>query len=426
MKIGMQTWGVDGDIRPFCALAGGLVAAGHKVTLAVTSIDKKNYSEFANALGFEIHHVDVPFPDYTERQNRMINFILESTVNTPVQAFILAAKTFNPLVDDMFAISKKLASENDLLINYFVCHTLAAAAEAENKKWITIYPAPCYIQSSFIPPTTFPNINPVFTRIFWTLTRGFLNFLFLKHANRIRKQSGLPIIESTVHQLWKSPWLNIIASSPVICDRAEDWDENIQYSGFLNLPEKVQKWKMPKELTEFLARGEPPVFMTFGSFNKIGLNNNIKLFIKSIEKTGKRAIIQSYWSEATDFPDSENIYKTDSLPHAQIFPHCSLIVHHGGAGTIQTSLLYGLPSVVVSHGFDHTYFAKALERNHAGYKPLNKMFAGSSKIASGINYISQNQHFRKNAKKLGDGIRVEKGVKKAVEMIEDFIKNNVK
>jgi len=29
MRIGIQTWGSDGDIRPFIALAGGLQAAGH-------------------------------------------------------------------------------------------------------------------------------------------------------------------------------------------------------------------------------------------------------------------------------------------------------------------------------------------------------------------------------------------------------------
>jgi sterol 3beta-glucosyltransferase len=42
--VGIQTWGSDGDIRPFVALANGLARAGHQVTLAVTSIDGKDYS----------------------------------------------------------------------------------------------------------------------------------------------------------------------------------------------------------------------------------------------------------------------------------------------------------------------------------------------------------------------------------------------
>ncbi len=36
MKIGIQTWGSDGDVRPFIALAAGLRAAGHDVTVAAT------------------------------------------------------------------------------------------------------------------------------------------------------------------------------------------------------------------------------------------------------------------------------------------------------------------------------------------------------------------------------------------------------
>ena len=38
MKIGIQTWGTEGDIRPFIALTGGLSAAGREVALAVTEI----------------------------------------------------------------------------------------------------------------------------------------------------------------------------------------------------------------------------------------------------------------------------------------------------------------------------------------------------------------------------------------------------
>jgi sterol 3beta-glucosyltransferase len=44
MKIGIQTWGSEGDIRPFIALAGGLTSAGHEVTLAVSGVKKMDFS----------------------------------------------------------------------------------------------------------------------------------------------------------------------------------------------------------------------------------------------------------------------------------------------------------------------------------------------------------------------------------------------
>jgi hypothetical protein len=36
-------------------------------------------------------------------------------------------------------------------------------------------------------------------------------------------------------------------------------------------------------------------------------------------------------------------------PYNTIFPRCAAIVHHGGAGTTQCSLMAGCPSVIVAH-----------------------------------------------------------------------------
>jgi UDP:flavonoid glycosyltransferase YjiC (YdhE family) len=57
MRIGIQTWGTEGDVRPFIALAGGLSAAGHDVTLAVTEITNQQFSAFGERMNFKIRHV---------------------------------------------------------------------------------------------------------------------------------------------------------------------------------------------------------------------------------------------------------------------------------------------------------------------------------------------------------------------------------
>ena len=46
MRIGLQTWGSEGDIRPFVALADGLNEAGHEVTLVITSVEHKDYAHW--------------------------------------------------------------------------------------------------------------------------------------------------------------------------------------------------------------------------------------------------------------------------------------------------------------------------------------------------------------------------------------------
>ena len=52
MKIGMQAWGSEGDIRPMVALGHGLVQRGHEVELVYTDIADRHYDAVAAALGF--------------------------------------------------------------------------------------------------------------------------------------------------------------------------------------------------------------------------------------------------------------------------------------------------------------------------------------------------------------------------------------
>jgi len=50
--------------------------------------------------------------------------------------------------------------------------------------------------------------------------------------------------------------------------------------------------------------------------------------------------------------EDPNIYKVNTIPYEHIFPHCSMVVRHGGAGTTQSSLKAEKPSVVVAHAGD--------------------------------------------------------------------------
>ena len=52
MRIGMQTWGSEGDIRPFVALGAALRTRGHDVELVYTEIADRRYEAIAASHGF--------------------------------------------------------------------------------------------------------------------------------------------------------------------------------------------------------------------------------------------------------------------------------------------------------------------------------------------------------------------------------------
>ena len=75
MKIGIQTWGSNGDIRPMLALAEGLTKAGHRVTLVVSRIDNQGYRGICDHMGIDYRQVpeniDFDMQDFAQRSFSM-------------------------------------------------------------------------------------------------------------------------------------------------------------------------------------------------------------------------------------------------------------------------------------------------------------------------------------------------------------------
>lgn len=58
------------------------------------------------------------------------------------------------------------------------------------------------------------------------------------------------------------------------------------------------------------------------------------------------------------------------LPHTWLFPHVSVVVHHGGPGTTGTGLRAGVPSVLVPHIGDQSFWARRVMELGVGPQPI--------------------------------------------------------
>ncbi len=50
MRVGIQGWGSEGDLRPLVALAARLRSEGHWPRLVLTSVEGKDYAQLCRAL----------------------------------------------------------------------------------------------------------------------------------------------------------------------------------------------------------------------------------------------------------------------------------------------------------------------------------------------------------------------------------------
>ena len=109
----------------------------------------------------------------------------------------------------------------------------------------------------------------------------------------------------------------------------------------------------------------------------------------------------------------------DDNDHSRVFPRCKLVVHHGGAGTTQTSMRAGVPSIAVEHGFDQTYWGKAIVA--AGVSPvlLHRRSVTPATLARAIAAALESKRLADNARRIALALNEEDGVAAAVRLVNE-------
>ena len=423
MRIGLQTWGSEGDIQPFIALAAGLTRAGHEVTLLVTDNVGRDYSGLAQRFGFrlvEVRNHNSPPPEEVERIWRQI-----IEVGNPIrQAELVMRHGFDPVMEDMFLAAKDLCATSDAVVGHFFVFPLRVAAEKSGVPMATVNIVHNCVPSSKISPPGLPDLGPWFYPLGWELVRSMVNRIFLPRVNALRKREGLAPDRDVMSQTWASERLNLIAVSPSICEAPADWGTRHNVCGFLNPPAGLSTEEPPDGLEEFLTTGEPPVYFTFGSMmlhNLDYIREAAATWTAVVRMVGCRAVFQLPWDNLSAFETDERVFKVQRSPYKKVFPKCSLVVHHGGAGTTQSSLLSGRPSVVVAHMSDQFFWGSELERiGVAGPTQLRKGLS-RERLAKSIAQVLACPNMGKRASEIGMAMSKENGVEVAIGLIESLL-----
>ena len=158
--------------------------------------------------------------------------------------------------------------------------------------------------------------------------------------------------------------------------------------------------------------------MTFGSMNAADPSSEetTRLFRDAAMLAGCRAIIQTGVRPADAVPP--NVLYLQQVEHQLVFPRCAAVVHHGGAGTSHAASRAGCPSIVVEHVTDQAFWGGVLHR--AGIAPalLHRRTVTAAVLASSIRTVLSSSVMRRKAREIGERMRQEDGVKRAVELIE--------
>ena len=418
MKIGLQTWGSDGDIRPFLALAGGLRARAHEVSLVVTSVDNKDYSSHCAAMDVALSQVGtLAYADETIRSIR--DRILATEVPLK-QIEIILEYFFNPVLSEMFDAAQQLCKEHDVVIGHSLHYPVQIATEKAGKPHVTVMFNHAGIYSKHSSIFGVPDIGKWMNPYWWKLFHFLMDRSIGTDVNRLRTKAGLPPARKIAETVWISKYLNLIAETSAIGRRQPDWPDYHQVCGVFTVPDKAEPWAPPDDLREFLASGPPPVYMTLGSMFSLDPSPEVvtETLVQAALLAGCRAIIQAPWDRISNIADEPRIYKITKAPHQHLFPRCSAVVHHGGAGTTHSATLHGCPSIVIEHFGDQMFFANELKRLGVAPGALHRRKLTAAKLASAIRVVLDSPDMKRTAAGLSARMQKEDGVQKAAELIE--------
>lgn len=427
MKIGIQTWGSEGDIRPFVALGAALTKRGHAVELIYTEIGERRYDEVAASLGFTARGVASPVVEDPERVFE-IGLKVINTRNQLQQGLIISRELLEPIVEPAYEAGLELARRSDLFIHHFILHPARAAADKAGTPQITVTFAHMLTPSRFIHPPETPRFGEWGNVLEWKLASFALNRTLPKDTNRFRTRVGLSPFDDLMRDGWPSHRLNLLASSPAFLDqRPVDWPAWHQLCGFLELPSHQQE-SMSHEVERFLARGDAPVFMGFGSLMPTE-GEHLEATVATLEEAariaGCRAIVQAETDPT--FAHSASVGKRTSndrilfvrrTPHNLVFPRCAAVVHHCGAGTTHTTLRAGAPSVPVAHVSDQFAWAEELRRLGAAPKMIRRTAWSARKLASRIREVLDNPKMKQAAMAMSARMQHDNGPETAADLIE--------
>ena len=118
--------------------------------------------------------------------------------------------------------------------------------------------------------------------------------------------------------------------------------------------------------------------------------------------------------------DRPRLVRLDALGH-----HVDDVVHHGGAGTTQTALTAGFPSVIVPHVVDQFTWGRVIQRLGAGPKAAPRRTLRPEVLAARIRKAAGTPSMRVRAAELGAALQAEDGCAEAVRLVEEVVAKHV-
>jgi sterol 3beta-glucosyltransferase len=417
MKLAILTAGTRGDVEPCVALALGLGRAGYDVTVGADP----NFRSFVTSWGVGFAPIRADFQAFfasPEGKALMAN-------NRPRLRLL---RGMPPAVMTMRQHMLEDAWQAVRGADAVIYHPrVLGAYDAVEKRGV---PAILLELLPLLAPTrAFPLPMVPHLRLGGLVNRLSYAAVHLAHLpylgmrNRWRARAlGLPprpwYADDFTHRGRRLPIL--YAFSPHVVPPPAEWRGWALASGYWFLDSPTD-WQPPPALAAFLAAGPPPLFVGFGSMVSPHPDRITAMIVAALKQAGQRAILASGWGGLAKVHEPGTLFQLDAVPHGWLFPRVAAVVHHGGMGTTAAGLRAGKPTLICPFFHDQPFWGKRIYDLGVGPHPIPQGRLSADRLAEAFRALATDEGMRHRAAQLGEKIRAEDGVGRAVAWIEALL-----
>jgi UDP:flavonoid glycosyltransferase YjiC (YdhE family) len=414
MHVTILAYGSRGDVQPYVALGSGLQRGGHTVRLAAP----ERFGPFVTGYGLEFF----PLPgDPTQLMQRMVE---EGGANLLRVAPVIFDYAL-PLGVQVMVGARRACQGTDAIVHSFLM--TVAGHEAAVQLGVPDFSAlvfAIFARTAAFPNGAFPELplggvynrwtHDVFTQLFWRGNR-------LAYAWMRRKHADLPPLSTWAFDARNErPTPILYGFSPQVIPKPPDWGEDVHVTGYWFL-DGASDWRPPVDLVDFLETGPPPVYVGFGSVITREARRLTETALEALARTGRRGLLLTGWGGLVEADLPEHVFAIDFAPFDWLFPRMAVLVHHGGMGTTAAGLRAGVPAVAVPFTADQPFWGRRLYQLGAGPRPIPRRKLTVERLAKAIRAAMSDRAMREQAAWLGERIRAEDGVGRAIEIIRRYL-----
>ncbi len=376
--------GSRGDVQPLIALAIRARDEGHRVAVC----GAPDFENLVTRFGLEFRPVGLPAREFLSGEAK----------DLATRGAFHTLKRFNQAIDSQmraqFTMLHAASKDAEVIFGGGVAFTAPSIAEARGIPYRYVAYCPTALRSTEYAPIVVPwqGLPRLANRALWKVLGNLYDRLVGRPLNDLRAELDLAPTRNVLANIYGSHVL--LTADPQLGPAPSDAPMHIVGSAFEALSDNTP---LDARTEAFLANGEKPVFIGFGSMPDDDPTRTTTLLASAIKRTGVRAIVSRGWAELGANLDDKKILVLDEAPHAALFKRVAAVVHHGGAGTTHTAARAGVPQVIVVHLMDQGYWAARVRALGLGPRALARKTLSASGLADALTTATKDPRFATTA-----------------------------